>query len=72
MPTSQQNWNKRNPEKMREYDAKRRSQYRDIKVRLHKERDRELIQFLESLGHSSLAKSLKITAEEKMCKSKKN
>ncbi len=69
MPTSQQKWNKKNPDKMREYDAKRRSQYRDIKVRLHKERDRELIEFLESLGESSLAKSLKIAAEEKMSKS---
>ena len=69
MPTSQQNWNKRNPEKMREYDARRKQRYRDVRLRLNKESERDLIEFLESLGDGSIAKALKILAQEKMSNS---
>ena len=52
MKSAQQKWNETNPEKVKEYDRKRRNKYKQITIRLDKEADRELIEQLESLETS--------------------
>ena len=69
MPTAQQKWNEKNPEKMREYDRNRRGNYKQVNIRLHKEHDRQLIEYLEA-NKLAFSDFFKNAAVEKMNNSK--
>ncbi len=52
MGEAQKKWNKKHPDKIQEYETSRRNRYKEIRVRLHKEDDRDLIEAIEALDCS--------------------
>ncbi len=63
----QQIWNEKNREKIKQYQTKSEQNCKKISVRLHKERDRRLIEGLTNLDES-ISDFLKAAIEEKLIK----
>ena len=48
--TPQQRWNAKHPEKLKQSSIKQSKDYKRIEIRLHKERDQHLIEWLDTSG----------------------